>query len=428
MNAEQKQPLPRQAHRNFNLLWSGQSLSLLGNQFLVIALPFLAVETVGASAAQAVLLPFLMFVPFLAFGLPVGALIDRLPKRATMVLADLAQMLVYTAVALMAMGGWLTFPMLMGLILMAGIATVFFQVAYNSFLPEIYSTSSDLQKGNAKLFFSESIARMLGPVGAGPLITVFGPPMAVLLNGASFLISILTLGAISDTAVSSAPDHKRAEPTSIMADIKTGLKFVFSHPKLEPVFFCGAVYVLFLTVIETSLVLYCKDVLRLAPSVIGLVIGAAAVGFPIANLIAARLLNHFGMSRTLVISAATAVSGLFLIAVFGASGSIIGLIGASVLHGLGEGVFGPTSLTLRQTDTPLPMLGRVNSVQRFMIWGAIPLGSVLTSLIIRYVGLEWTLWVGGIGTALCLLPLIRRGILADLREPNIPFSPDSSHS
>ncbi|WP_407313832.1 MFS transporter [Pseudomonas sp. nanlin1] len=428
MNAEQKDPLLRTDHKNFNLLWSGQSLSLLGNQFLVIALPFLAVETVGASAAQAVLLPFLMFVPFLAFGLPVGALIDRLPKRKTMILADLVQMLVYATVALMAMGGMLTFPMLMGLILIAGIATVFFQVAYNSFLPEIYSTASDLQKGNAKLFFSESIARTLGPVGAGPLITLFGPPMAILFNGCSFLMSIVTLGAISDASAAPAQHHAPSARTSIMADIKTGLKFVFAHPKLEPVFLCGAVYVLFLTVIETSLVLYCKDVLLLAPSVIGLVIGAAAIGFPIANLIAARLLNHFGMARTLVIAAATSVSGLFLIAVFGASGSIAGLIAASVLHGLGEGVFGPTSLTLRQTDTPLSLLGRVNSVQRFMIWGAIPLGSVMTSLIIKYAGLEWTLWVGGIGTALCLFPLIRRGILADLREPNIPFSTDSSHS
>lgn len=428
MDAEQKDPLLRTDHKNFNLLWSGQSLSLLGNQFLVIALPFLAVETVGASAAQAVLLPFLMFIPFLAFGLPVGALIDRLPKRKTMILADLVQMLVYATVALMAMGSMLTFPMLMGLILIAGIATVFFQVAYSSFLPEIYSAASDLQKGNAKLFFSESIARTLGPVGAGPLITVFGPPMAILLNGCSFLMSILTLGAIRDAPVARAQDHAPAARTSIMADITTGLKFVFSHPKLEPVFLCGAVYVLFLTVIETSLVLYCKDILLLAPSVIGLVIGAAATGFPIANLIAARLLNHFGMARTLVIAAATSVSGLFLIAVFGAYGSIAGLIAASVLHGLGDGVFGPTSLTLRQTDTPLSLLGRVNSVQRFMIWGAIPLGSVMTSLIIKYIGLEWTLWVGGIGTALCLLPLIRRGILADLREPNIPFNTDSSHS
>ncbi len=427
MDAETTDPVQHAAHRNFNLLWSGQSLSLLGNQFLVIGLPLLAVQVVGASAAQAVLLPFLMFVPFLFFGLPVGAWVDRLPKRKTMILADLVQMVVYASTALLSMQGWMTFPLLMVLVFCAGVATVFFQVAYNSFLPELYSRASELQKGNAKLFFSESIARTLGPMAAGPVIAVFAPPLAILLNGGSFLVSALTLGAIRHQRT----DLDRAEVApvrmSIMSDIKAGLRFVFSHPKLEPVFLCGAVYVLFLTIIETSLVLYCKDVLMLSPGTIGLVIGAAAAGFPVANLISSRLMNHFGISRTLVIAAATSVCGLFLIAVFGAAGSIAGLIAASVLHGLGEGVFGPTSLTLRQTETPLTLLGRVNSVQRFMIWGAIPMGSVLTSLIITYAGLEWTLWFGGIGTALCLLPLVRRGILADLRAPNQAVNADVTH-
>ncbi|MCF8985157.1 MFS transporter [Pseudomonas syringae] len=427
MDAETTDPVQHAAHRNFNLLWSGQSLSLLGNQFLVIGLPLLAVQVVGASAAQAVLLPFLMFVPFLFFGLPVGAWVDRLPKRKTMILADLVQMVVYASIALLSMQGWMTFPLLMVLVFCAGVATVFFQVAYNSFLPELYSRASELQKGNAKLFFSESIARTLGPMAAGPVIAVFAPPLAILLNGGSFLVSALTLGAIRHQRT----DLDRAEVApvrmSIMSDIKAGLRFVFSHPKLEPVFLCGAVYVLFLTIIETSLVLYCKDVLMLSPGTIGLVIGAAAAGFPVANLISSRLMNHFGISRTLVIAAATSVCGLFLIAVFGAAGSIAGLIAASVLHGLGEGVFGPTSLTLRQTETPLALLGRVNSVQRFMIWGAIPMGSVLTSLIITYAGLEWTLWFGGIGTALCLLPLVRRGILADLRAPNQAVNADVTH-
>lgn len=427
MDAETTDPVQHAAHRNFNLLWSGQSLSLLGNQFLVVGLPLLAVQVVGASAAQAVLLPFLMFVPFLFFGLPVGAWVDRLPKRKTMILADLVQMVVYASIALLSMQGWMTFPLLMVLVFCAGVATVFFQVAYNSFLPELYSRASELQKGNAKLFFSESIARTLGPMAAGPVIAVFAPPLAILLNGGSFLVSALTLGAIRHQRT----DLDRAEVApvrmSIMSDIKVGLRFVFSHPKLEPVFLCGAVYVLFLTIIETSLVLYCKDVLMLSPGTIGLVIGAAAAGFPVANLISSRLMNHFGISRTLVIAAATSVCGLFLIAVFGAAGSIAGLIAASVLHGLGEGVFGPTSLTLRQTETPLTLLGRVNSVQRFMIWGAIPMGSVLTSLIITYAGLEWTLWFGGIGTALCLLPLVRRGILADLRAPNQAVNADVTH-
>ncbi|AHG20830.1 permease [Chania multitudinisentens RB-25] len=413
-------------HRDFNLLWFGQSLSLVGNQFLVIGLPLLAVLVVGASPAQAVLLPFLMFTPFLLFGLPVGALVDRLPKRKTMVFADLIQMVVYTLVAILSIKGLMVFPLLMGLVFIAGIATVFFQVAYNSFLPEIYSCKSDLQKGNAKLFFSESIARTLGPMVAGPIIAIFAPPMAILLNGISFFISALTLGVIRSNKKNISPSTVHVRP-SLMTEIKIGLKFVMSHPKIEPVFSCGAIYVFFLTIIETSLVLYCKDVLLLSPVGIGFVIGAAAAGFPLANLLSPKLMAHFGVSHTLVIGAVTSVVGIFFIAIFGAAGSVVGLVAASVLHGFGEGVFGPTSLTLRQTETPLDLLGRVNSVQRFMIWGAIPLGSVFTSLIIKYVGLEWTLWVGGLGCILCLLPLIRRGILADLRIPYTKLRSDTAN-
>ena len=231
MDAETTDPVQHAAHRNFNLLWSGQSLSLLGNQFLVIGLPLLAVQVVGASAAQAVLLPFLMFVPFLFFGLPVGAWVDRLPKRKTMILADLVQMVVYASIALLSMQGWMTFPLLMVLVFCAGVATVFFQVAYNSFLPELYSRASELQKGNAKLFFSESIARTLGPMAAGPVIAAFAPPLAILLNGGSFLVSALTLGAIRNQRT----DLDRAEVApvrmSIMSDIKAGLRFCLFAPE-----------------------------------------------------------------------------------------------------------------------------------------------------------------------------------------------------
>jgi MFS family permease len=415
------------AHSDFYLLWIGQSLSLFGNQFMVVGLPLLAVQVVGATAAQAVLLPFILFVPFLLFGLPAGALVDRLPKRATMVIADLTQMMVYVLIAILSLNGLMTFMLLMGLIFIAGVAAVFFQVAYNSFLPEIYVGKSDLQKGNAKLFFSESVARTAGPMAAGFIIAVFATPVAILLNGISFLISVLTLGAIKSAKTKSAAPagHVRL---SLMKEIRLGLTFVFSHPKLEPVFSCGAVYVLFLSVIEASLVLYCKDILHLSPTGIGIVIGAAAVGFPIANLLSPRLLDHFGVSHTLVFSAMTSVVGLFLIAICGANGSVVGLIAASVLHGFGEGVFGPTSLTLRQIATPEKLMGRVNSVQRFMIWGAIPLGSVLASLIIKYIGLEWTLWVGGVGTMLCLIPLIRRGILADLHVHYSKLRSDTTNS
>ncbi len=100
--------------------------------------------------------------------------------------------------------------------------------------------------------------------------------------------------------------------------------------------------------------------------------------------------------------------------VAGAMGSVTALIVASIIHGVGEGAFGPTSLTLRQTEAPGALLGRVNSVQRFLIWGAVPFGSLMTFVCIDLWGLSVALWVGGLGTVLCLPVLLRRGLLREV--------------
>jgi hypothetical protein len=106
-----------------------------------------------------------------------------------------------------------------------------------------------------------------------------------------------------------------------------------------------------------------------------------------------------------------------LIPVAGGAGLTAGLVAASIMHGVGEGAFGPTWSTLRQTVTPAGLLGRVNSVERFLLWGAVPLGSLLASLSIRLTGLAGAMWIGALGTVLCLPPLLRRGVLASLTRP-----------
>lgn len=415
------------AHRDFRLLWSGQTLNLLGDQFLIIALPLFALEVLGSTAAQAALLPFAIFAPFLLFGLPAGAIVDRLPRRIIMIACDSFQALIFTLVAVLAIVGWLNYSLLMVLVAMGGTAVVFFQVAYTSYLPEIFADERDLQKNNSRLFFSESMSRTLGPMLAGPIISFLGATAAIVVNAGTFVLSVVSLLGIKHRAKNENKDYadnsKKAQQREkgwMMRDIREGLSFVFKHPKLEPVIFCGVVYVLFLSVIESSLVIYCKEVLGLSTTSIGLVVGSAAAGFPIGNLAASKLVAKYGSARVLVFSASISVFGLILTPIAGEMSSIVGLVIVSVIHGFGEGIFGPTALTLRQTESPNELLGRVNSVQRFLIWGAIPLGSLLTAATIKLVGLEYILWVGGIGTVLCLPPLIRRGILAELinrKEP-----------
>ncbi|WP_219470531.1 MFS transporter [Nonomuraea rhizosphaerae] len=405
---------PGSVRRNFGLLWAGQSLSLFGDQFMTLTLPLLAVTLLGASPAQAALLPFALFVPFLPLGLPAGAIVDRLSRRTVMLVCDGVQVVAFGAIWALAAAGGLTFPLLFALILVSGCAVVFFQVAYTSYLPSLYAEEAALHRGNTRLALSESAAKALGPMAAGPVIALLGLVGAVAANVVTFAASVVSLALIRHREVVT-PSASR----SLRADIAEGLRFTLRHPVLRPVLACGTVYVLFLSMVETSLVLYCRDVLGLAPHWIGVVIGAAAAGYPIGNLLSSRLIARLGTARTLVLAASVSVLGILAMPALGSLGGVagaIGLIGGSVVHCAGEGAFSPTSITLRQTLTPGALLGRAASVQRFLLWGAVAVGALLASAATALGGLAAAVWIGAAGTALCLPALLGRGIRTELRS------------
>ncbi|MEV6522399.1 MFS transporter [Longispora sp. NPDC051575] len=402
------------ARRDFALLWTGQSISLFGDQFMVLALPLLAVTVLHTSVAQAALLPFALYLPFLLFGLPAGAFVDRVRRRSMMIGCDLVQTVAFLVIGVLALTGVLTFPLLLGLVLLAGAATVFFQVACTSYPPTLFSDPQELHKHNTQLYLSDSVSKTLGPMAGGPVIAFLGVVGAVLANAVSFAVSVLAVVLIRHR-------EPRPDPTPrargwLVRDVREGLAFVFANPILEPVILCGMTYTIFLGMVEAILVLYCKDVLGFGPVGIGIVAGAAAFGFPIGNLISVRLVAWQGTARTCVIGTVTSVTGLIAMPLFGGLGSAVGLVVASVVHCIGEGAFGPVSLTLRQTHTPAALLGRVNSVQRFLVWGMLPVGSLLASFSIANWGLEAAMWIGAVGTALCVPVLVRRGIRAGLRR------------
>ncbi|MDI3283868.1 hypothetical protein [Polyangium sp. 15x6] len=116
----------------------------------------------NTQAKGAALLPFVLFVPFLLFGLPAGAVVDRLPRRFTMIICDASQAVIFLTVAALAVLGALSFPLLLVLVALAGTATLFFQVSYTSYLLALCPDPRDFKIGNARLFFSESVSPTLG--------------------------------------------------------------------------------------------------------------------------------------------------------------------------------------------------------------------------------------------------------------------------
>ena len=96
----------------------------------------------------------------------------------------------------------------------------------------------------------------------------------------------------------------------------------------------------------------------------------------------------------LIYSAAVSVTGLAFIPIMGYMGTVYGIVAASIIHGMGEGVFGPYAATIRQLASPNHMLGRVNAVQRTLNWGAWALGSFASAFLISIFGLQTTLFIG----------------------------------
>jgi MFS family permease len=404
------------ARRDFRFLWTGQSLSLWGDQFMVLALPLLAVDVLHTSVAEALLLPSALFFPFLVLGLPAGAIVERLRRRTTMLVANLAQMVCFGVIWLLAVTHVLVFPVLFTLLTISGCAVVFFQVAYTSYLPSLFTDPGDLHRGNARLALSESTSLTGGRAVGGFVVRLLGIVGAVAANALSFLASVTAL-ALMRHQEPPRPVTKR-ERGWLRRDIGTGLKFVSGHPQLQPVILCGTLYLLFLSMVDTSLVLYCGRVLGLSPMWTGVVMGAAAVGYPIGNLISARVAKRLGTARAMVTTISVSVTGILAmlaLSTLGGTAGALGLIAGSIVHGIGEGSYIPTSLTLRHRVTPPELLTRVGSVQRFAMWGAVSLGSLLASGATAMVGLRAAVWMGALAALLCIPALLRRGILAEVR-------------
>jgi predicted MFS family arabinose efflux permease len=219
----------------------------------------------------------------------------------------------YLAVALLAVTQRLPFWLLLLLIGINGCATVFFQIASTSYLPALLADPRSLQRGNIRLQLSESLSRSLGPALAGPLIAATGVASAVLAAG-TFVVSVLTLLGIRHREQRPAPPG--IQRGWLVRDVRAGLAFVAHHRLLEPVLSCGTVYVLVQSMVMAILVLYCGQV-QLRAAAIGLVVGAAALGYPIGNLARGRLTDRLGAPRTLVMGAVVSVLGIVLIPVAG---------------------------------------------------------------------------------------------------------------
>jgi MFS family permease len=406
-------------HRDFRRLFAADSVSQVGSQVTLLALPLVAVVALHASAFQVGLLAASGTAAFLLIGLPAGAWVDRLRRRNVLIVTDLGRALLLASVPAAWWLGVLRMPQLYAVSLLVGGLTVFFEVAYQSYLPHLVG-AEHLVEGNAKLQVVQSVAMLSGPTVGGLLVQALTAPVAIVLDAISFLGSALFVGAIGKREAR----PPRVPGAHLGREIAEGLRFVFGNRLLRAIVACTGISNLFHTVMDALVILYFARELGLSAGLIGIFYSAYGLGGIAGSFLIGPVVRLVGQGPALWLSAG-AIGLAGLVVPLAAPGWRFWLAGVSgVVVGAGVIVYNVNQLSFRQALAPDRLLGRVNATVRFVVWGTIPLGGLLGGALATWFGVHAALWIGALGQLLAVLPIV----LSPLRSMRALASPESGQA
>ena len=389
-------------HRDFRLLWGGETVSQLGSQVSLLAIPLLAVRTLHATTFQMGLLTAASTAAFLIVGLPAGVWVDRIRRRRVMIGSDLGRVVTLGSVPVAYAAGLLTLGQLFVVTLVAGVLTVFFDVAYQSYLPSLVGREH-LVEGNAKLTGSEQAATVAGPSIAGGLVQAVGSAAAVAVDAASFLASAVAIAAIR--APEAKPDVPEGGHAKLVHDIGEGLRFVFSHVLLRAIAATTATANLFSGIAAAVEIVFLVREVHASPGQIGLIFSVGGVGGVLGALAAGRIADRFGGARATIIGIALNAGALMIPLTTPGIGLLFFAAGMFVV-GFAVVIYNVNQVSFRQRLCPDRLLGRMNATMRFVVWGVLPIGALVGGIFGTAFGLRPTLWIGVLGEALSGLWLV----------------------
>jgi MFS family permease len=397
------------AHREFRLLWTGETTSCLGSSIGGIALPLVALEVLHASVFAVSALTAAAWLPWVLIGLPAGAWVDRLPRRPVMMAADALSIVAFGSVPVAAWCGVLTTVQLTFVALAGGTASVFFKTAYRAFLPALVAPD-DLLEGNAKLQGSEQVANVAGPGAAGVIAQTVGAVCGVLADAASFAASAICLSRIRVTE-----EPRVVRRRSLRHEIAEGLAIVGRDPLLRASTIYGCLSNLTLVGYQSVLVVFLIRVVGLSAGVTGLLIALTSLGGVLGALLARPAARRFGTARTVLYGRMLLTPAGLLIPladrgprlalfVLGSVTLIIAIVAGNVIWA-----------GWLQSFYPSKLLGRVSTSAQVFNYGSIPLGAVVAGSVASHLGVRAAMWIMLSGSVLSTLVLLT-GPLPHLRD------------
>jgi MFS family permease len=383
---------------DFGRFWLGQTISNLGSSFTLFALPLLVFKLTG-SPINLGITTACEFVPYLLFGLVIGAWVDRVDRKRLMIATDLARAAVIATIPLLAAVDGLSVGWVYVVAFCSATLTIAFDAAEFAAIPSLVPSGDDLVAANGRVHASYSAAQIAGPLLAGLLITVAPVQQVLWVDAASFLVSAGTLALIGRAFNAPRPDGEARR--AIRQEVIDGLRYVLGHPVLRNISAMMALINLVGATVYAQLVVFAKRQLDASDSQVALLYAAGSAGVVLLSLAAGPVRRRLSFSVAAL--GALVLDGLLTV-VFAATRWYWAALGLwAAISGLGI-FFNINTASLRQQIVPNHLLGRVISIAGVLAWSAIPLGALVGGWAVERSG-NVALVYGVIGALVALLAL-----------------------
>ena len=400
----------------FRRFWLAQTISLMGDQVTMIAVPLTAVLVLDANAAQMGYLVAAELTPNLLFALHAGAWVDRRGgRRQMMIFTDLARAGLIATIPLAYAFDALTMTQLYVVAFAAGTMTVLFSVAYASLFVVLverdqYVTASSWLAGSRAFSF------VAGPSLGGLLVQALKAPFALIVDAVSFLFAAVFLSTISPEE----PPNEEAEH----GHVRAGISYVFRNPTMRAALLGAATINLFNFIFWALFILYAVRELGVSAGTLGLVLGAGAVGGLIGSMVTTRLSRRIGIGRALLLGSILFPVPLVLVPL--AEGPMWLILAMLFLaefgSGLGVMILDISAASIFAAIVPPRLRSRVSGAFTVVNYGVRPVGALIGGFLGTAIGLRPALWIASVGAILGFLWVLRSPIpkmreLPEIEEP-----------
>jgi MFS family permease len=362
----------------FRAMWLGQTVSSVGSQISLVAIPLIAALSLHAGPLEMGILGALETAPFVLVALPAGVLADRSDRRRILIASDIGRAIAIAAIPIAFAAGYGSFLVLCLAAAVVAAFSALFTVSQQAYVPEIVSRDG-LLKANQRLEISDSAARVAGPGLASALFQIAGAVVAVGIDALSYLMSAAFI------AFAPRQDRRARQPAkrdgSAVREMRVGIGFVRREPTLRALLISTALFNLASGMVLAQLVLYATGTLGVDGSGFGLMIAIGNIGFVVGALLVSRMESRLGTGPVMVVAAAFGALALWLIAVAAFAGGLGMLIAGRFAGAFSAPVFNVVLVSVRQARSPEALRARVVATFRTVDWATAPIGALLSAAI-----------------------------------------------